>query len=197
MNTFAQHHLTADELDALHEGGELPRAASHFATCDDCREMVDLDIRLLAMLTALPQFDPSPDFIPRVMAELQPGFARQLAPVIGTETLRARSARRRVLIGGAVTGGLVTAGFVWAFANPTAASEFALPAVQEVGNSLWVSLQGLAANAIEQPWFSGVRDAVASPIRAVPLLVAAAAAYTVALLGLRRLLTRPATDAAW
>jgi hypothetical protein len=38
---------------------------------------------------------------------------------------------------------------------------------------------------------------MATPVRALPALVAAAGAYTVALLGLRRLLTRPATDAGW
>jgi predicted anti-sigma-YlaC factor YlaD len=197
MKTFAQHHLTADELDALHGGGELPRVASHLATCDDCRVMVDLDLRLVAMLSALPEFTPSSGFVPQVMARIEPGFARQQVLVNGTETLRARSARRRVLIGGALTGSLVTAGFVWAFANPTAAASFALPPIQEVGNTLWLSLQGIVANTVEQPWFGSLRDAVATPVRALPLLVAAAGAYTVALLGLRRLLTRPATDAGW
>jgi hypothetical protein len=197
MNTFAQHHLTAEELDALHTGAELPRATSHLATCDDCRVMVDLDIRLLAMLEALPSLDPSAGFLPRVLSRIEPGFARQPVVVDGSETLRARSARRRVLVGGALVGGVAAAGFAWAFANPSAATGFALPAVQEVGDALWLSLQGMVANTVEQPWFGAIRDALASPVRALPALVAAGGAYTVALLGLRRLLTRPATDAGW
>jgi hypothetical protein len=64
-----------------------------------------------------------------------------------------------------------------------------------VSQSLWLSLQALSANAAEQPWFVPVRDTLATPARAVPALIGVAGVYLALLLGLRRLLTRPATDA--
>ena len=60
-----------------------------------------------------------------------------------------------------------------------------------------VSLQALAANAAEQPWFDGARDLFATPARALPLAAGVAGVYAAALLGLRRLLAEPATDAGW
>ncbi len=193
--TAALDHLTADELDALHTGGASERATSHLATCTDCRSMFALDTALVAGLRTLPTWEPSAGFIERVMTELD--LAAPVAQVAAPSTDRAIAARKRVLIGGLVTTGIVAGGFAWAAANPGAALGFAVPALQDVGQTLWLSLQALTANTVEQPWFGAVRDTLASPGRALPLLAAAAGAYTVVLLGLRRLLTRPATDAGW
>jgi hypothetical protein len=198
MKVFAQHHLTADELDTLHEGAELDRVTSHLVTCDNCRAMVELDVRLLKALSALPQLDPSAGFLARVVDAVGLGAESpdQLLAATG-ESTRAREARRRVWVGGAVGGGLVTAGFAWAFANPDAAVGIALPAFSEMTDALWFSVQGVVANTVEQPWFGTMRDSLASPARALPVLAFVAAAYTVGLLSLRRLLTRPATNASW
>lgn len=198
MKVFAQHHLTADELDAFHEGAELERATSHLGTCADCRAMVELDVRLLRAFSALPQLEPSAGFLAQVVEAIGLGSETpDQAPAIVGETVRARDARRRIWIGGAVGGSLVTAGFVWAFANPDAAVGIALPAFREMTDALWFSVQGVVANTVEQPWFGTMRDSLASPARALPALVIVASAYTVGLLSLRRLLTRPATNASW
>jgi hypothetical protein len=190
-------HLTADELDALHEGQRLLRATSHLETCADCRALLESDAALISALEGLPTWDPSSEFLNRVMSQIERPILRPVVAVAGVPTPRERSARRRVLVASLLTSGLVTAGFAWAFVDPETAVGLVQPAFQQLTGSLWTSLQAMSANTVEQPWFTTFRDALAPPTRAVPVLVAAAGAYAVALLGLRRLLTRPAADAGW
>jgi hypothetical protein len=190
-------HLTADELDALHEGQRLLRATSHLETCADCRALLESDAALISALEGLPTWDPSSEFLNRVMSQIERPILRPVVAVAGVPTPRERSARRRVLVASLLTSGLVTAGFAWAFVDPETALGLVQPAFQQLTGSLWTSLQAMSANTVEQPWFTTFRDALATPTRAVPVLVAAAGAYAVALLGLRRLLTRPAADAGW
>ena len=190
-------HLTADELDALHEGQRLLRATSHLETCADCRALLESDTALIAALEGLPSWDPSPEFLTRVMSQIERPVVRPVVATAGVPTPRERSARRRVLVASLLTSGLVTAGFAWAFVDPDTAVGLVQPAFQQLTGSLWTSLQAMSANTVEQPWFTTFRDALATPTRAVPVLVAAAGLYAVALLGLRRLLTRPAADAGW
>lgn len=198
MTASPMTHLTADELDALHDGQRLLRATSHLETCADCRALLESDTALIAALEALPTWDPSPLFLNRVMSQIErPVLSPVAATVHGMPTPRERSARRRVLVASVLTSGLVTAGFAWAFVDPDAAIGLVQPAFQQLTGSLWTSVQAMSANTVEQPWFTTFRDALATPTRAFPVLVAAGALYAGLLLGLRRLLTRPAADAGW
>lgn len=191
-------HLTADELDALHEGQRLLRATSHLETCADCRALLASDTALIVALQALPTWDPSPAFSTQILARIdRPVVQPAVVAPRGVPSPRERSARRRVLVASLATGGLVTAGFAWAFVDPDTAIGMVQPAFQQLTGTLWTSVQALSANTVEQPWFATFRDALATPARAVPVLVGAAGMYAVALLGLRRLLTRPAADAGW
>lgn len=191
-------HLTADELDAIHEGQRMLRATSHLETCSDCRALLATDTKLIAALEGLPTWDPSAEFVTRVMSRIdRPALRPAAVAAPGVPTPRERSARRRVLVASLLTSGLVTAGFAWAFVDPETAVGLVQPAFQQLTGSLWTTIQALSANTVEQPWFSTFRDAMATPARAVPVLFAAAGLYAVALLGLRRLLTRPAADAGW
>ncbi len=189
-------HLSADELDSLLLDHGSSRATSHIATCADCRAMVSADRQLVAALTVLPSWDPRAGFAERVIAGLDRAVVATLPATPAGQTARSRSARRRVLVGGLLVGGAVAGGFAWAALNPAAALDLASPALQDVGQTLWLSFRGVMANALEQPWFGALRDTLASPVRVVPALVAGGVAYAAALLGLRRLLTRPAADAA-
>lgn len=193
-------HLSIEEVDDFHENRATARTTSHIETCPQCRSLLTSDARLIAALAALPTWDPSADFSIRLMKRLSPheaGAAAAALAVPAGHSLRERSARRRVLIGGTVVGTLVTASFGWAVVNPDLALGLAEPAWLDLTGSLWVAVQAISANTVEQPWFGALRDAVATPARALPLIAAAAGVYTVALLGLRRLLTRPAIDAGW
>lgn len=193
MSDASLNHLTADELDALLVGAESPRAMSHLATCPSCVAMRELDVRLVTVLGGLPTWEPSADFPERVMARVQ--IRPVLAALPRVVTPRERSARRRVVVASVATGGALAAALVWAAANPAIALGWTAPTVADAGQSLWITLQTIAANTAEQPWFGGVRDALATPTRAFPVLVGGLGAYALALVGLRRLLTEPATDA--
>ena len=196
MNPHDPKHLTADELDALHTDSSSHLIASHIATCPACAAMVERDGKLVALLAALPYFDVSAGFSDRVMRGLAPRQAPEVAaPVIASP--RVVAARRRAIGTLLLAGGGVAAGFAWATAHPADALRWSAPALQDTGHALWLSLQTVVANATEQPWFSSVQDAMATPARALFALAAAAGAYAVALVGLRRLMTEPATDAGW
>jgi hypothetical protein len=112
-------------------------------------------------------------------------------------TPRSVAARRRAIGALLVTGGGIAAGFAWAAAHPADALRWSAPALQDTGHALWLSLQTVVANATEQPWFSSLRDTVGTPVRGLLIVAAAAGAYAIALMGLRRLMTEPATDAGW
>lgn len=196
MNSHDPQHLTTDQLDAFLTENRAPEAVSHLATCAACTEMVARDARVVAMLAALPYFDAAPGFAERVLGGVT-ARAAAVAPAPVFSTPRAAAARKRALGALVLAGGGITAGLIWASANPADALSWSAPALRDTGHALWVSLQTVVANATEQTWFSSVRDAMATPTRALLFVGIAAGAYAVALLGLRRLMTEPATDAGW
>jgi hypothetical protein len=192
-------HLTADELDALHAQRCPESIASHLATCADCASLVERDRQLISALAALPQFTVPVGFSDRVMAQMA------IAPALGAvaaadgvvATPRARAARRRAVGAAILATGAVGAACVWAGGHSTEALRWSAPAVQDAGHSLWLSLQTVVVNATGQPWFSSLRDTLATPVRALAVLAGVAGVYALGLLGLRRLLTEPATHASW
>ena len=188
-------HLTADELDALLVGADSPRAMSHLATCPSCHAMRELDAQLVTALGTLPSWEPAAGFPDRVMARVS--IRPKLIELPHARSPRERSAHWRVVVASVAGGGALAAALAWAVAHPSAALGWSAPTVADAGQSLWITWQAIAANTAEQPWFSGARDALATPARAFPVLVGALGAYAVALVGLRRLLTEPATDAGW
>jgi len=192
MNTQLDHHVTAEELDSLAMAAEAPRAIAHVATCTSCQIMVERDHHLVMMLAAMPMFDPSSAFAQRVMSGVKVRI-----PVLHGVSARERAARRRVAVGSVIASSAVAAGFAWAVTNPADALQWSAPAVQGAGTALWLSIQAVAANAAEQPWFGGFRDLMASPGRAFPIVAAAAGLYAVGLVGLRRILAEPASNAGW
>ena len=195
MSTHEMHHLTADELDAILDGAGSPRAITHVTDCTMCYTLVQLDQQVVGALAGLPALDPPAGFDSRVMARVT-----VRAPVVHggvVITARARDARRRVAVGALVVGSAVAGGFAWAAANPADALAWANPALSGIGQTAWTSLQAIAANATEQPWFNSARDLVTTPARALPIVAAVAGVYAAALVGLRRLLVEPAANAGW
>ena len=190
------HHLTADELDSFLSRICSETVTSHVATCPECAMMVERDRRLLAALSALPQFAPSPVFGEAVLSRIAAIPAPAVA-VSGPDTARSQAARRRALGAMLVVGSGVAAGFVWANAHPADALSWSAPALRDFGHTMWLSLQGIVANATEQPWFATLRDTLGTPIRALALVAGTAAAYAIGLVSLRRLMTEPATNASW
>lgn len=189
-------HLSADELDALHENLASPRATSHFATCQQCRELVAADRRILSLLGALPTWDAAPDLAPRVLARLSAPLATERAPVATSAPIdRAAAARRRVVVLAGVFAVVLGIGFGWALLNPAAASRLATPLIDSLIDTGWLALQAVSANTLEQPWIREIRDALATPARAVPLLALAGVGYALMLTALRKVLSRSASHA--
>jgi len=197
MNPLRTAHLTADELDAFLTQSPSPAATSHLATCAACATMVARDRHLVAALAALPYFDPRSGFGDAVMQRVAMPAIPVPVTIAAGKSARAIAARRRAVGALVLAGGGIAAGFVWAAAHPADAAQWTAPALRDVGHSLWLSLQTIVANATEQPWFSSVRDSMASPGRALLALAGFAAVYAVGLLGLRRLMSEPATHASW
>ena len=190
MNSHDGKHLSADELDAFLTRSSSLRATSHLATCPDCAALVERDGLVVAALAALPAFDVSAGFGDRVLQ----GLAPRQAPARPRASSRAVAARRRAIGALLLAGGGVAAGFAWGTAHPPDALRWSAPALQESGHALWVSLQAVAANATEQPFFASV---MASPARVLLAIASAAGAYAVALTGLQRVMAEPASDAGW
>lgn len=189
-------HLTADELDGLLDQQISPRVTSHLATCAECASMVERDRRVVQALAALPYYDAAPDFGDRVIRGITPRQA-PAAVVVAERSPRAVAARRRAIGALVLAGGGLAAGFAWAATHPGEALRWSGPALQDSGHAVWQSLQSVVANATEQPWFPSVRDALATPVRALLAFAGITGCYAFALTGLRRLMTEPATDAGW
>ena len=192
-------HLTTDELDALHAQRCPESIASHVATCAECATLVERDRRLIAALAALPQFNVPVGFSDRIMAQvaLPAAVAAVSATSVDLPTPRSRAARRRAIGAAILASGAVGVACVWAGGHSAEALRWSAPAVQGAGHTLWLSLQTVVVNATGQPWFSSLRDTLATPARALAVLAGVAGVYALGLLGLRRLLTEPATHASW
>ena len=197
MSLHDPKHLTADELDACLTENSSQLVTSHLATCPACAAMVEHDGRLVAALGTLPRFDVTPGFSDRVMARLVvAGIPAAVVPA-GLSTPRSVAARRRALGAVLLAGGGIAAGFAWAGAHPADALRWSTPALQNAGHTLWLSLQTIVANATEQPWFSSIRDTLATPVSGLLALAVLAGAYAIGLMGLRRLMTEPTVNAIW
>ena len=154
MTSVVAAHLSADELDSIHEARPAARAMSHLETCPTCRAMVRHDAQLIAALAALPTWQPSAEFPATVLSRLAANrAAARVAPTVQPGD-RVVAARRRMVVGGALAGSLVAAGFVWAILDPAAAQRLAGPALDDLSTQLWLTLQALVANTTEQPWFA-------------------------------------------
>ncbi|MGH7592347.1 MAG: hypothetical protein ACRELE_00620, partial [Gemmatimonadales bacterium] len=183
-------------LDAFLTESSSPLAASHVATCSACADMVARDRRLVAALAALPDFGVGAEFSNRIIAQVAVSRA-PVAIVAGTSTPRSVAARHRAIGAVLVAGGGVAAGFLWASAHPADALRWSSPALHDVGHTLWLALQTIMANATEQPWFSLARDTLATPVHVLIATAGIAAAYAIGLVGLRRLMSEPASHAGW
>ena len=196
MNAHDPKHLTADELDAFLTDSSSQLVASHLATCPACASMVEQDGHLIAMLKALPISTPQPASATESTRGLAPRQAPAAPP--GPATPRSRSQRGAgQSVRCSSQAEAWRPGFARASSNRPTRSGGSAPALQDTGHALWLSLQTVVANATEQPWFSSLRDTMATPARALFVVAAAAGSYAIALMGLRRLMTEPATDAGW
>ena len=184
-------HLSADDLDAWIEGRLGSARAGHLRHCADCRDLVERERALMELLGALPRLAPAVGFEDRVMARVR---VPQLAPATSHSVVP--SSRRPVAaIAAAVLVGMA-ASIAWSLGNRELLDSWGAWLLGESSRLLWVSVQAVASNLLEQPWSREVRSFIAAPGRLLLVLGAASLVYASGLLALRRLMALPTAGVA-
>lgn len=185
-------HLTADDLDAWIEGRLGSARAGHLRHCAECRDLAERERALLELLGALPRLAPAAGLEDRVMARVRvPQPRRADAPTRAT-----RPARWRIAAAVAVAVAGMAASIGWSLGNRELLESWGAWLLGETSQLLWVSVQAVASNLLEQPWSREVRSFIAAPGRLLPVLGAASLVYASGLLALRRLMALPTAGVA-
>jgi hypothetical protein len=87
--------------------------------------------------------------------------------------------------------GSMVASIAWSLANQETMAGLASWLFAQGGQALWLALQGLASNLIEQPWYDGFRSLAENPGRVAIISGLGSLAYLGGLVALRRLLAVP------
>ena len=193
MTRPSEDHLSPDEIEACITGVPAPDAQRHLDRCEACLEQVRADREIAEQIAALPLMSPADGFAERVMAAV-------LIP--DPFAIRSLSATRRRLLSTrksfAMAAGLVLvlaasmAGSVaWSLANQDTLAAVGSWVFAQGGQALWLGVQGLASNLIEQPWYTGLRSLLEDPVRLAMFSALGSFAYLGGLLALRRLLSAP------
>ncbi|MEO8294810.1 MAG: hypothetical protein ABI613_04775 [Gemmatimonadota bacterium] len=186
-------HLTVDDLDALLDGHLDLIKIRHIEVCDDCRDFARAEQQLAARLAALPLFSPGPGFSERVMVAVRPAHAPR---VPGWQRARDRvfASRRSLALAASVAVAVVGsmgASVAWSLSHQDTMAAAGQWLGSQAGQALWVTLQGIASNLFEQPWYGSVRSFVGSPERLAVVSGSLSLAYLTGVLTLRRLLMAP------
>lgn len=193
MSDVPLTHLSADDLDAWIEGRLGSARAGHLRHCAECRDLVERERALMELLGALPRLAPAAGFEDRVMARVRvPQPRRADAPTRATRPVRWRIAAAAVAV--AVAG--MAASIGWSLGNRELLESWGAWLLGETSQLLWVSVQAVASNLLEQPWSREVRSFIAAPGRLLPVLGAASLVYASGLLALRRLMALPTAGVA-
>jgi hypothetical protein len=186
-------HLTTDDLDAWIEGRLGSARAGHLRHCAECRDLVERERALADLLGALPRLTPAAGLEDRVMARVrvpQPApTAVSQRPAVLPSRGRTAAIAASVLIG-------MTASVAWSLGNRELLDSWGTWLLGESTRLLWVSVQAVASNLLEQPWSREVRSFIAAPGRLLPVLGAASLVYASGLLALRRLMALPTAGVA-
>jgi hypothetical protein len=92
--------------------------------------------------------------------------------------------------------GSMAGSIVWSLANQETLASLGAWLFAQGGQAVWLGVQGLATNLIEQPWYTGLRSLVENPGRLAVLSAVGSFLYLGCLLALRRLLAVPTQQVA-
>lgn len=184
-------HLVADEVDAWLEGKLAAARVWHLEDCAPCLTLAQSEKALVDRLRALPLHSPAPRFGARVMA--------QVAVVESTGTLtvirRRLVANPRLALAAASAGAILLGGLgtsvAWTLGHQDTLALWGQNLGSEASNWLWLGVRGAVSNLIEQPWYSGLRQLVASPTRMAMIGGIGLVAWAGGLVAMRHLLTVP------
>ena len=186
-------HLTPDEFDACLSGTSGAECRQHLEQCDQCREQFRADRELAQLIASLPVMGPMEGFADRVMASVSipdPFAIRSLQAtrhrLLSTPKSLAFAATLMLVLLGSMAGSII-----WSLANQDTLASLGSWIFAQGGRVLWLGVQGLASNIIEQPWYTALRSLVVDPLRLAVISAAASFVYLGGLLALRRLLALP------
>jgi hypothetical protein len=186
MTRAHEQHLTLDEIDALLEDAPYAAAHPHLLGCTACRERIDTEREIVARLAALPYATPSLDFADRVMARVTVPQPATL-PVRGSVV----PSFRRWAIAASILVALMATSVAWSLLN----QELLTGTVSSLGNGAldwaWLTLRGVAANVMEQPWYAGLRGFFGDPVRLAMISGGITLVYLGGVFALRRLMALP------
>jgi hypothetical protein len=186
-------HLSADEIDACLAGAPAPEVQHHLEQCRACLEQVEADREIAEQIRSLPLMSPSEGFADRVMASViipDPFAIRSLQATRRRlfATPRSFAAAASLLV---VLLGSMAASIAWSLANQETMASLGSWLFAQGGQALWLGLQGVASNLIEQPWYDGFRSLAENPARLALISGLGSLAYLGGLVALRRLLAVP------
>ena len=198
MNPASGSHLTPDDFDAWMSGTPGPDTHAHLAGCQECRERLEAEREIVAMLSALPLMSPAPDFADRVMASVAVPDPFSLRSIAGIRQRLFATPRTAALAAtfAIVVVGSMAASIVWSLAHQQTLMALVSSFRSEAWQAGWIALRGLASNLIEQPWYSTLRGSLEHPARWGALSAFTTLLYVGGVVALRRLLTVPTRQVA-
>jgi hypothetical protein len=190
-------HLSFDEMDACLSGVPAPELQRHLDQCQTCIEQLRADREIAEQIAALPLIGPGEGFSERVMASViipDPFAIRSMQA-----TRRRLFATPKALAAGVLLFliGSMGGSVIWSLTHQATLASIGSWLISQGGQAIWLSVQGLASNFIEQPWYSGIKGLlIDSPGRLALYSGLASFAYLGGLVALRRLLTAPTQQVA-
>jgi hypothetical protein len=193
MTRSSGSHLSADEIDACLSGAPTPEIQRHLDQCPLCFEQLKIDREIAEQISALPLLSPNDDFADRVMARVtipDPFAIRSLQAtrrrLFSTPRSFATAAGLVVFLLGSMAGSVV-----WSLGHQETLASIGAWLSAQGGQALWLGVQGVASNLLEQPWYGGFKTLVQNPGRLALFSALGSFAYLGGLLALRRLLAAP------
>jgi hypothetical protein len=191
-------HLSPDEIDACLAGNPSAELQRHLDQCQSCLEQLRADREIAELIAALPLLSPEEGFADRVMASVtipDPFAIRSMQAtrrrLFASPKSFAYAAGLLLFLVGAMAGSVV-----WSLTHQATLASIGSWFVSQGMQAMWVSVQGLASNFIEQPWYREAKGLMENPGRLALYSGLASLAYLGGLLALRRLLAIPAQQVA-
>lgn len=190
-------HLTPEDLELWVTGVLTAPREAHLRECPECQALADAERVLVMRLEALPLFDPAPDFVNRVLEQVD-------LPVTSLASAwrywRRGVGREPLTVGvaagvAALLGGSLAASAAWAAANQDTIIGAGTWMMAEGQQLFWQGVGQATTFLEQQSWYEPVR-AQLTPGRVAALAGCVAALYAGGVMLLRRLLTLPSPEAA-
>jgi hypothetical protein len=198
MTRFSGPHLSPDEIDACLSGAAGPELQQHLQQCRECSEQLQAEREIVEQIAALPPLQPSEGFADRVMAAVRVPDPFSIRSFQATR--RRLFTKPKSLIAAAslmlVLLGSMAGSIVWSLTNQDTLASIASWLLGQGGQAVWLGVQGLASNLIEQPWYAGLSSLVEHPVRYAVISALGSLAYLGGLLALRRLMAAPTEQVA-